>query len=95
MSYLITFAIVAAAFGAAVWILGRRKGDRLAGPCALLGIPGVYIAGLASWGGPRWLYAPGLSLMAGAVLVQVLGWRRDASCSDSDRQTGRETDGLR
>jgi hypothetical protein len=95
MSYLIIFAIVSAVFGAAVWILGTRKGDRLAGPSALLGIPGVYIAGLASWGGPRWLYVPGLSLMAGAVLVQVLGWRRHASRSDSDRQTDHETEGLR
>jgi hypothetical protein len=95
MSYLIIFAIVAAAFGVAVWILGRRKGDRLAGASALLGIPGVYIAGLASWGGPRWLYAPGLSLIAGAVLVQVLGWRQDASCSDSDRQTEREKEEMR
>jgi hypothetical protein len=79
---LIIFAVLAAAFGVAVWLLGRRKGDRLAGPVALLGIPGVYIAGLASWGAPRWLYVPGVTLIAGAVLIQVLGWRRSAARTD-------------
>jgi len=48
MSYMIIFAIVFAVFGAAVWVIERRKGDRLAGPWALLAIPGVYIASVAS-----------------------------------------------
>jgi len=86
-SYLIVFAILAAVFAVVVWIMERRRGERLAGLSGLLGIPGVYIAGLASWGGPRWLYVPGVSLMAGFVLVQVLGWRRQVSQSDIDGQS--------
>jgi hypothetical protein len=94
-SYLIIFAILAAVFGVAVWILERRRGERLAGLAGLLGIPGVYVAGLASWGGPRWLYVPGVSLMAAAVLVQVLGWRRQASRSDIDEQSDHAGEKLR
>jgi hypothetical protein len=85
-SLLITFGFFAAAFGVVVTLLGRRKGDRLAGRVALLGVPGVYIAGLASWGEPRWLYVPGLGLIAGAILLQVVGWRRGSFRNDGDRR---------
>ena len=90
---LVVFAALAAAFGVVVWILGKRRGDRLAGQVALLGIPGVYLAGLASWGDSRWFYVPGLSMMAGAVLVQVVGWRRAANRSTDDRSTSHEREG--
>jgi hypothetical protein len=66
MSYLVTFAVVSAALGAAVWIRGRRKGDRLARLSALFGISGVYIAGLASVGGRA-----GLTVRAGPIIRSV------------------------
>jgi hypothetical protein len=92
---LIVFAAIGVAVGVAGWIVGKRKGDRLAGRAVLLGIPGVYLAGLASWGESRWLYVPGLSLMAGAVLVQVVGWRQGSSRSTDDRLTSHESEGSR
>jgi hypothetical protein len=71
--------IGAAAFFAAgslvVWFLERRK-DRLIGRVLLLGVPGVYLSGLASFGAPGWLYIPGLTLLAAGYVVQVRAWRR-------------------
>ena len=91
----IIFAALMMVVGVAGWIVGKRKGDRLAGRGVLLGIPGVYLAGLASWGESRWLYVPGLSMMAAAVLVQIVGWRRGSSRSTDDRATSDEAEGSR
>lgn len=76
LSILIGSAAIFAAIGVVAWVRARRKRERLAGLTLLLGIPGVYIADFASWDESRWLYAPALAMMAGAVLVQVLAWRR-------------------
>jgi hypothetical protein len=43
------------------------------------------LAFLSTMGEPRWLFVPGLGLIAGAVLVQILGWRSATPRSDSDR----------
>ena len=91
----IIFAALMMVVGVAGWIVGKRKGDRLAGRSVLLGIPGAYLAGLASWGESRWLYLPGLSMMAGAVLVQIVGWRRGSSSSTDDHSTSHEAEGSR
>jgi hypothetical protein len=80
-----------AAGGVAVWLLRRRKGDRQAGPWLLLVVPGVYLAFLSTMGEPRWLFLPGLALIAGAVLVQILGWRSATPRSDSDRGADQDT----
>jgi hypothetical protein len=70
--------------GLVIWLVRRRKAGRLEGLELLLAIPGVYLAGLASWGEPTWLFVPGLVLIAGNVVVQVLGWRRqESSAGDS------------
>jgi hypothetical protein len=78
LSVLIASGAIFAAIGAVAWVRARRKRERLAGLTLLLGIPGVYIADFASWDEPRWLYAPALVMMAGAVLVQVVAWRRQS-----------------
>lgn len=85
LSMVIGSAVFFAAGGVPVWLLRRRKGDRQVGPWLLLAVPGVYLAFLATLGEPMWLFVPGLSLMAGAVLVQILGWRSTAPPSDGDR----------
>lgn len=76
LSIIIGTAAIFAAVGVLGWVRARRKRERFAGLTLLLGIPGVYMADFASWNEPRWLYWPALGLMAGAVLVQVLAWRR-------------------
>jgi hypothetical protein len=63
-----------AAGGLVIWFFERRK-DRFIGRIMLIGIPGVYLSGLASMGAPRWLYIPGLTLLAASYVVQVLPWR--------------------
>jgi hypothetical protein len=64
-SFVFGAAAFSAAFGLLVWLLRRRQGDPFLRLNLLLGIPGVYLAGLASWGEPTWLFVPGLTLMAG------------------------------
>jgi uncharacterized membrane protein len=78
LSIIIASGVIFAAIGAVAWVRARRKRERLAGVTLLLGIPGVYIADFASWDEPRWLYAPAGVMMAGAVVVQVLAWRRQS-----------------
>ena len=59
-------------FGLLVWLLRRRKGDRATGPALLVGVPGVYIAALPSLDdAPKWLYIPGLLLLALSYLIQL------------------------
>jgi len=62
-----------AVFGLLVWYLERRKGRPYAGRVLLTGVPGVYLAGLASFGATKWLYIPGLGLMAVSYLLQLAG----------------------
>lgn len=78
LSILIGSAAIFAAIGVVAWVRARRKRERLVGLTLLLGIPGVYIADFASWDEPTWLYAPAAAMVAGAVLVQVLAWRRQS-----------------
>jgi hypothetical protein len=69
-------AVFLAAFGVVVWLLERRKGDRYSGRILLVGLPGLYLAGLASLGAPKWLYIPGLGLIVAAYVMQIVIWRR-------------------
>jgi hypothetical protein len=66
-------------FGVLAWFLSRRKGNRYVGWQLLAGLPGLYLAGLASMGEPKWLLIPGLTLMGVGVLLEVLRWRRPRS----------------
>jgi len=64
-------------FALLAWFVSRRKGDRNAGPVVLTGVAGVYIAALpAIVGAPKWLYAPGLLLIALSYAMQLASWRR-------------------
>lgn len=70
-SIAIFIAVFFAVFGLAAWYLERVKG-RAVGLILLLGLPGVYLAGLPFYGGPRWLLAPGLVLLVASYVVQFL-----------------------
>jgi hypothetical protein len=74
-SFLLLGAGFFCAFGAVVWLVERRRGNRL-GPALLTGIPGVYLCGWASTGGPAWLYVPGVPLLAAGYLLQVIRVQR-------------------
>lgn len=63
--------------GLIIWLLERRKGDRYIGRVLLLGLPGLYLAGLVPLGAPKWLYIPGLGLMASSYILQIVIWRRE------------------
>ena len=65
------------------WHFGHRKHQRYMGRMLLTGIPGLYLAGLASMGETKWLYIPGLGLMGSACLMQILGWRHDRPDEDA------------
>jgi hypothetical protein len=69
-------AAIFAAFGSLAWYVERRKG-RHQGLVLLTGLPGVYLAGMASMGDPEWLYVPGITLIVVSYLMQLLSWRRD------------------
>jgi hypothetical protein len=73
-SLVIGVAAFFAAGGLVIWFFERRK-DRHIGRTLLLGVPGVYLSGLPSFGAPKWLYIPGLPLLAASYVVQVLPWR--------------------
>jgi drug/metabolite transporter (DMT)-like permease len=79
-SVMVATATFFAVFGVLAWFfLGRRKGNRYVGWQLLVGLPGLYLAGLASMGEPKWLFIPGLTLMGVGVLLEVLSWRRPRS----------------
>jgi hypothetical protein len=82
-SLLIGGAAFLAVFGLLGWRLSRRKGDRYAGWLLLAGLPGLYLAFLASIGVSRWLYIPGLGLLAPACVIQVVSWRRPRADQDA------------
>jgi hypothetical protein len=69
-------AAIFAAFGSLAWYVERRKG-RHHGLTLVTGLPGVYLAGMASMGDPEWLYVPGITLMAVSYLMQLVRWRCD------------------
>jgi hypothetical protein len=71
----IGLAVFIALAGLVIWFLERRKG-RSASVMLLLGLPGIYLSALPSVGAPKWLYFPGLTLLATGYAVQALGWRR-------------------
>jgi hypothetical protein len=83
-------AVFFACSGLLVWLLRRRKGDRTTGPALLFGLPGVYIAFLPSLDeAPKWLYIPGLLLLALSYIVQYVilrkqGANSNASPADTD-----------
>lgn len=70
-SLVIGSAAFLAVFGLVTWFLfrGKRGGSTWS---LLLGLPGVYLAWLASIGAPKWLYIPGLSLLGASYLVQIV-----------------------
>jgi hypothetical protein len=72
-----------AVFGLLAWRFSRRKGDRYAGWVLLVGLPGLYLAFLASLGVARWLYIPGLGLLASSYVMQVVSWRRQRADQDA------------
>ena len=77
-------AVFLVCFGLLAWLLSRRKGDRVAGPALLAGVPGVYLAALpAIAGAPKWLYIPGLLLIAVGYAVQIVIPRRQRAKGDA------------
>lgn len=87
LSILIGCGAIFAAIGLLAWVRARRKRERFAGLTLLLGIPAVYMADFASWNEPTWLYWPALALILGAVLVQVLVWRRQSRARKNPHRT--------
>jgi cation transport ATPase len=82
-SVLIFGAIFAAAFGALVWWLSRRRGTPESGVTIFLGIAGVYIAGC--WGlikNERWLVVPGVALIVASYAFDFAARRRRSARSD-------------
>jgi hypothetical protein len=69
--------------GLVIWLYSRRKGDRYTGWLLFVGLPGLYLAGLASLGAPEWLYIPGLGLLASSYLMQIVIWRRQRAGRDA------------
>jgi hypothetical protein len=63
-------------FGLLIWYFERRKGRPYIGRTLLTGIPGVYLAGLPALGATKWLYIPGLGLVAACYLLQFAERRR-------------------
>lgn len=82
-SLIIGGAAFLAVFGLLGWRVSRRKGDRYAGWMLLPGLSGLYLAFLASLGVARWLYIPGLGLLASAYVIQVVSWRRQRADQDA------------
>lgn len=74
-SVMIFEAVFFACGGLVIWLVGRRR-DPHTGRFVLVGVPGVYISSLPVLGAPKWLYIPGLALLASTVVMQVAGWRR-------------------
>jgi hypothetical protein len=71
-------------FGLLVWLLRRRQGDRVTGPALLAGLPGIYLASLPPIAdAPKWLYIPGLLLVALSYLIQVVLQRRQQANSNA------------
>lgn len=62
--------------GLVIWLLSRRIGDRYTGRVLLVGLPGLYLANLALLGASKWLYIPGLGLLACTYIMQIVVWRR-------------------
>jgi hypothetical protein len=89
LSIIIGSAAIFAAVGIVGWIRARRKSERFAGLTLLLGIPGIFLADFASWDESRWLYIPALGMIAAAVLVQILAWRRRSHPREDARRTSR------
>jgi hypothetical protein len=77
-SVVIGAAAFLAAGGLVTWFWGRRK-DRFIGRSLFLGLPGIYLSGLASDGASKWLYIPGLTLLAAFYVMQVPPWRHRES----------------
>ena len=71
--------------GLVIWLLERRKGDRYTGRYLLVGLPGLYLAGLPAFGASRWLYIPGLSLLVLSQLVPIVIWRRRRASKNGQR----------
>jgi uncharacterized membrane protein len=76
VSLMIGIAAFLVVAGLAIWLLEHRKGDRYSGWILLVGLPGLYLAGLVPFGAPKWLYIPGLGLMAVSYGMQIVIWRR-------------------
>jgi len=80
---MVGLAVFLAVGGVVVWLYSRRKGDRYIGRLLLIGLPGLYLAGLASFGASKWLYVPGWGLLVSCYVMQVVIWRRHKASKDS------------
>jgi hypothetical protein len=74
-----------AVIGLVIWYFARRKGSPYIGRVLLTGIPGIYLAGLPTLGAPKWLYIPGLGLVAASYLLQCAGRRHEKADDDDSR----------
>jgi hypothetical protein len=83
VSLIIGLAAFLIVFGLVVWLFSRRKGDRATGPVMLVGLPGIYLSGLAALGAPKWLYIPALVLVVSSYLMQLVFWRRQRANDDA------------
>ena len=80
--------------GLLIWYLERRRHGRNIGRQLLIGLPGVYLAGVASISSWKWLYVPGLGLVAAYYLMPFVGRRAKRAATDGERR-GRPTRGNR
>jgi hypothetical protein len=69
--------------GLMIWLLERRKGDRYTGRVLLVGLPGLYLASLVSYGAPKWFYVPGLGLIAASMVLQIVIGRRQKAARNT------------
>lgn len=86
MSLMIGAAGFLAAFGLLVWYLERRRHGRRIGKQLLVGLPGVYLAFLATLTAWKWLYIPGLGLLAAYYIVPFVRQSGKKGATDRDRR---------
>jgi hypothetical protein len=81
---MIGVAVFLTAGGLLVWYLERRK-NRSGHGSMLVGLPAVYLCFLATASDWKWLYIPGLMLLAASYLLQFVGRRARNSTGDGER----------
>jgi hypothetical protein len=88
---MIGVAVFLTAGGLLVGYMERRKNRSGRGSSLLLGLPAVYICFLASASDWKWLYIPGLMLLAASYLLRFVAWRVSNATGDEEHHGGLTT----